>query len=266
MIAPSRRLPVHDFLLVAFAVAVISISQWPESGRRQWVQLRQKDGTLREFSLPENDSRLAKLSLSLEKWARAGQETPLAIARWRAELAEFYAGRTAETSHRSSTSTIRAVSFRSDAKPTTPNVTEAERLRRVEHSFWLNQAEAARRAVDKIEEVRRSRRELEVPPPIVFGRLAPAGKPGHAVLFATLAGLASALAFAAWSYACPALGWSAKSGRSTSPDSVSSSEDSRQLQLVVPADWIRLRQPLGVRLRQAAVPLLVLAAITSILV
>jgi hypothetical protein len=259
-------LPVHDFLLVAFAVAVISISQWPESGRRQWVQLRQVDGTLRQFSLPENDPRLAKLKLSLEKWARAGQETRLAIARWRTELAEFYAERTAETSHRDSPGPIRAVSFRGDSTPNSPKLTEADRLRRLEHAFWLKQADAAREAVAKIEEVRRSRRALEVPPPIVFGRLAPAGKPGYAILFSTLIGLTAGLAFAGWAYLCPAWRWSSKTGASKSPDSVLTRENSRPLQLVVPADWIRLRQPSGVRLRQAAVPLLVLAAITSILI
>ncbi len=264
MIAPSRRLPVHDFLLVAFAVAVISISQWPDSGRRQWVQLRQPDGTLRQFSLSENDPKLAKLRLSLEKWAKAGQETRLALARWRAELAEFYAGRTAKTDETDRASTTRTVSFRT--MPNAPDFKEAERERRAEHAFWLEQADAARQAVAKMEEVRRSRRALEVPPPIVFGQLAPAAKPGHAVLLATLIGLTAALAFAGWAHLCPVLRWKSKTDACTSSDPDLTFDGTRQLRFVVPSAWIRLRQPTAVRLRQAAIPVLVMAAITAMVV
>ncbi len=75
MIATSRRMPTHDFLLVAFSVAVLVLGTWPESAPRQLVQLRQHDGSLRQYSLAEHDPAIANLQLALEKWAKAGQET-----------------------------------------------------------------------------------------------------------------------------------------------------------------------------------------------
>ena len=67
MIAAPRRISLQDFLLVTFSVAVLVLASWPETPPRQWVQLRQPDGSLRQYSLAKNDPRIAKLRLHRPK-------------------------------------------------------------------------------------------------------------------------------------------------------------------------------------------------------
>jgi hypothetical protein len=268
MIATNRRMPARDFLLVVLSVAVIVLSKWPETQPRQWVQLRQPDGMLRQYSLSENDPTLPKLRLSLQRWARAGQETRLAIANWRAELADFYAERTRSASP--SAGPIRPVAFSqntgqlgTNGAGTASGVAQEAREIASQHDYWLSQGRRARAEIEKVEEVRRSRRALEVPPPIVFGRREDGRKPVGSVVIAAASGVVVALAFAAWTLFCPAVLLSRQCEKADRAR-LDSNEDPQELQLRVPSNWIRVRQPVGVLARWGATAVLVLGAVISL--
>lgn len=293
MIATDRRMPIHDFFLVALSVAVIVVSTWPEAPPRQWVQFRQPDGNLQPFSLPQDDPRLAKLRLRLETWAKAGQETRFAVAQWRAEVAEFYASRT-EPPAAPANATFRAVSFRGGVEADPPWAAEEQarnggvaaaieqQLRQQQHDDWLLAAAAARAEVARIEEIRRSRRALEVPPPIVFGPLQPGGTPARAYLVAPLAGLLVGLGFTLWAFLFPSLrlapspsddggqeisgGKANASGREPPHETglPVPSHVEPELQLRVPSNWLRVHQPAAVLARMGAAWLLAVVAATTI--
>ncbi len=270
MIGTNRRMPAHDFLLVAFSVALIVLSTWPETQPRQWVQLRERDGSLRQYSLTESDPRLAQLRLSLEKWAKAGQETRLAVAQWCAELADFYSQRT-EPSPAQVASPIRAVGFRIDARERAEErraeAAKAASELRTQHDYWLERSQQARAEIAKVEEIRRSRKALEIPPPIVFGDLEPGRKPAASVMVATVIGLVVALAFSLWSWLSPTLHLRGQSDGDRGTTSAGGEiEKGDELRLMVPAAWVRVRQPAGVIARWGAMGILTIAALASVFV
>ena len=269
MIATNRRIPAHDFLLVAFSVAVIVLSNWPETEPRQLVQLRDRDGTLRQYSLAEKDPTLSKLRLALEKWAKAGQETRLAVAQWRAELADFYAEKTVAPPE-PTPSPIRPAAFRSESRPMDEGANREERNAEVvpesrsQHEYWRAFGQQARVEIEKIQEIRRSRKALEVPQPIVFGALEPGRKPTRAILISPAIGFVVALGFAAWSSLCPTLRLR-KHGLSSCVASTEFDGDAAsELRLVVPSTWVRIRQPTGVLARWGAMTILSVYAFVSV--
>ncbi len=267
MIATNRRMPAHDFLLVAFSVAVIVLSKWPETQPRQLVQLREPSGSLRQYSLPENDPTLAKLRLALEKWAKAGQETRLAVAEWRAELADFYAERT-ESAPKPSSNPIRSVAFRHESKRSSEDAQVAleigEGVRASQHEYWVNFGQQARTEIAKVQEIRRSRKALEVPPPIVFGPLEAGRKPVRAIMISPAIGVVVAFAFAAWSFLFPTLRLSQPDHNTTVMSTASDLDASGELRLFVPSNWVRIRQPLGVFARWAAMAAIAAYAFVSV--
>lgn len=277
MVTRNRRMPSHDFLLIAISSAVIVLSNWPESKPRQWVQIRDQQGSLQQYSFAEQDPAVSKLRLSLEKWARAGQETRLAVAQWRAELAGLYAEKTnsrlamAEDPGRRATKIVQAVSFRSagaspsDSEPSDSKAGELASLRE-QQQHWLQLGEQAERDIADVIEIRRSRKALEVPPPIVFGPIESGHIPTSAFFVSLGVGSLVGLLFAAWSFCSPSIRLDSKpTGVSIDPTEEFTQSDS-ELRLVVPASWIRVRQPIGVVTRWAAMGLLAIVAVGTLLV
>lgn len=249
MIATDRRISAHDFLLVAVAVSVIVLSAWPPTQAGLPVQVRQADGTIRSFSVTENDPALANLRRALERWARAGQETPLAIAQWQAELADFYVAKSV-ASDSPSPSPIRPVSFRNgNAQPT----------------YWETKGQQARAEIKRIQEIRRSRTSREVTPPVEIGQLQAGRKPGGAILAATVLGLLTAIGFAGWTFLCPTLRLYQMGDLQAEAWKNEAESGPAEMQLVVPSDWVRLRQPTSVMIRRAAMGFLTLLAVASLL-
>ena len=332
MMATCRRISIHDFLLVAFSVAVIVLSNWPDAPPRQLVQLRTAGGELRQYSLAENDPQLAQLRLALEKWLKAGQETRLAVAQWRLELAEHYAAKPEADYPTHATSPFSPVSYRIPSphqrlqgdlrlqgdRPVIANgedngigdqnengdIENGDRYgfpvpaqsTTTHRQYWLELGAEAQREIARVEEVRRSRKALEVTPPILFGSLEAGKKPSEAVAVAGAIGVLIASVFAGWVFACPPLRltrsgparlvpgpnsvgpYSVPGPNSDFPDSDFDAELSAatcwgregalevtEIRLEVPTHWVRLRQPWSVMIRRWAVAGLVLGAAAAVL-
>jgi hypothetical protein len=271
MIATVRCIKASDFLLVACSVAVILLATWPETSPRQWVQIRQPDGSLRQYSMPEHDPRIAQLTLALEKWGKAGQETRLAVAQWRAELADFYISRIADAPSSVAPKTpVRPVAFRRPPEskedggelPELGQPADDPQLGRLD--YWRDFKQLASDSIADVEEIRRSRRALEIPPPIVFGPIQPGHKPWQAIAFAPLAGLIVASFFALWSHRFPAIQLRSARMNETLPDEDAAESYPEEIRLDVPAAWVRVHQPLSVVARTIAMGTLVLMAIVSL--
>lgn len=271
MIATTRRMPLHDFLLVACSVAVIVLANWPVSQPRQWFQLRQTDGSLRQYSLAEDDSNLSRLRLSLQEWARAGQQTRLGLAQWRSELSEFYLQRL-DSEKDSSFQPIRTVAYDSQvdghenhARRTRDDDVhdEAAMHQQARRQYWTDLGQRAREEIVEIHEIRRSRKAMEVPPPIVFGQLEPGRKPAHAVFVSALVGISAGFLFFCWSWFVPTLTLE-RSGTGAFDDTQRPSQAGpNELQLSIPSDWVRVRQPAGVLARWVAMATLAIMAFCS---
>ena len=147
----------------------------------------------------------------------------------------------------------------------------------------------AQREIARVEEVRRSRKALEVTPPILFGSLEAGKKPRAAVAVAGAIGVLIASVFAGWVFACPPLRLT-RSGPARFvpgpnsvpvPNSDSNSDfdaelsaatcwgregalEVTEIRLEVPTHWVRLRQPWAVVIRRWAVAGLVLGAAAAI--
>lgn len=281
MIATIRCIKASDFLLVFGSVAVLVLGYWPPAPPRQRVQVSQADGTVRQFSIPENDPAIAKLKLALEKWGKAGQETRLAVAQWRAELADFYVARTESAARpptasanlaasSSASGPMRQASFRNPAGASAnaaeiPSVVPASDDRQPHLEFWRNLGHRARDSIAEVEEIRRSRKSLETPPPIVFGPLQRGTKPWPALVAALLAGLFVAWLFAFWNHCSPAirLHSSRVGGGDPMPSAVTEAYG-EEIRLVVPSAWVRVRQPISVLARSFAITALVIWACLSL--
>ncbi len=93
MIASTRRMALHDFMLIAFSVVVIALSIAPKGDQRQTVEVRDGSGDLQRYSLAVEDPRLVKLQSDLAQWVSGVPEASLTLAKWHAELADFYVGK-----------------------------------------------------------------------------------------------------------------------------------------------------------------------------
>ena len=182
--------------------------KWPETQPRQLVQLR--DCQMERFSSIrwQNGIRAWRSSVyRLEKWAKAGQETHLAVAQWRAELADFIREKT--ESPAASSNPVRPAAFRKESR------LPRRRFSKGSSAEVLCAPVAARLlATSRPAGSHRNREDpgdspqskaLEVPPPIVFGPLEPGRKPGRAILISPGIGTVVALGFAAWAALCPTL-------------------------------------------------------------
>ena len=94
MIANSRQMAVHDFLLVLLSAAVLTLLLWPPSPAIRQVNIRRNDGSVQSYQLATNDPKLAKLELDLQRWSKPKPNSRLAINKWKAELGGLYAERT----------------------------------------------------------------------------------------------------------------------------------------------------------------------------
>lgn len=255
MLAEARRMAIHDFLLIACAVSVIALSAISTPENRQIVEIRDRQGNAQRYSLAPDDPRLAKLRSELTKWNRPKTHAPLTLAKWHAELAEFYAMKTQPSTR---VSPIQQVLY-IDRDPTEAQA-EARAWNR-QHHYWLDVLERAEVSVANLQR-KQNQAAAKAKPPIVFAEIRRSGPAASEFAIAGIAGLGIALAFACWVYVCPAIGLRSESEESTlrSLDAMDD-ERQRELRLSIPPQWIRIHQPKLVVLRRIAYGTLVLAAI-----
>lgn len=247
MIATNRRMAIHDFLLVAFAVIAISLAIFPEQAARQTLLVRDSAGNVQEYSLKADDPRLADIERKIENWPRRIRSPKLALQKWYAETAEYYAARTEppENDHQP----FVAASFSMDDSKTSYGGELDHRDQ--EHQHWLRVAADAREVITKAEIEIQRRQHMAGPPPITLGHIDSGGHSPQILILAGIFGVCIATGFARWTYVSPT-----RKLKSLEIDDPNSSEgdnrdgDDEPLQLAIPPSWVRLHQPTSVVIRQ----------------
>lgn len=259
MIAVTRRLAIHDFLLIACSVVVILLSAAPERDHLQTVEVRDASGAYQRYSLAADDPRIGKLQRELANWPKRLPNRSLTLAKWHVELAEFYIGRTKPVAV---DAPVQQVAF------SVPGVKEsnAESLAEqtslsAERDYWHLVRDKAQRAIADGEEKLQQRERNSGPPPIVIGELSRPGRSPRDFGIAAVGGLSVALLFAAWVHVCPPI--RLREDRPTSEiesSSVRREGARRELKLSIPSQWVRIHQPMAVNVRRFAFAALVVAA------
>lgn len=261
--------PIRDAILVAVSTAAIVIANWPADSPRRLITLRHPAGAatppravgFRTRSLPLDDPRLQRLRQRVERRSIPRPGVSLAVARWRLELAEFYAAN----------------------PPRYPASDPGERI------AWDRYASATRETLERLDRETEARIEAAGPGPIRFGAILPPTTPREALPVAVSAAAIAFLAATFWGLRFPRLSLGAapeaagetqpvpRRSRlpqpsscpppSSSPQPTRSNrfagEADRTLALAIPRAWIRVRQPLGVQLRRLCFVAIVAAALAS---
>ena len=265
MIATTRRMAIHDFLLVAMATLVIVLSNWPNSQKRQSVDLRNSDGTSQRYSLAVDDPRLAKLQRDLDSWNRGGTNTAIALTKWRVELAEFYVDRFQSPPSTSVTQVSFVESGGNAASTDGPQIS----ARKHWQSYWANVGKQARESLAIQNAKLRDHRAL-VGPPIVLGKVIES-RSKNAFLISCICGLLMATVFGFWTYISPSLGLHRTENVDEAEGNREQLTGSREralteLQLRIPSEWVRIHQPISVVLRRVLYAGLVGAALLCMLI
>lgn len=248
MIAKSRQLATHDFILITITAAVVVVSFLPLSAPRREVRLRDAGGEMRTYSLAINSPMLARLEREQSRRTsqRAGSAA-LAVAKWQAEVAGFYA-------EQAKPAVIQQVSF--DANEADDSKRSSLQL---QHETWLKVRDEAEAKIEQWTTGFERLQILETPSPIELGSIIPAHRPLSCYATGLLGGLIVAAIFALWSFLSPTV----HLPKSISDDQQSIPVDpDREIEFAfsVPRDWIRVRQSPSVWLRRLAELTLVIAA------
>ncbi len=266
MIAKSRQMAAHDFLLVFLSAAVLALLLWPPGPAVREVEVRRNDGSLQKYQLEAGDPMLASLSQKLQRWSNPQPNSRTAINRWNAELGSLYAERTTPRAVEE-IKRILPVSYYPDlAKKRAASANHAALLQQ-QQTYWLDFQRRAEQAI-QVEQQRQERLfELHKHPPISISELQPGPYPRKAILCSSLIGLCVAVLFGAWNFLAPSIQLVTQTPASTknqladeshphSPHADASvatdATDSTEFRVTLPATWLKVRQPIAVWLRQTA--------------
>ena len=277
MIANSRQMAVHDFLLVLLSAAVLTLLLWPPSPAIRQVNIRRNDGSVQSYQLATNDPKLAKLELDLQRWSKPKPNSRLAINKWKAELGGLYAERTLPRVEQQEEKRILPVSYYPDqAEKRATAAREAATLEQ-QRAYWLDFQRQAESTVEGEEQRQKQMLSLRSRPSIVIGELRPAPYTPKALLGSSLIGVCVAMLFVAWNYLIPSIQLVKQSSDSASTavtdrsvcntlasapanqQRLAEPNSSLQFQVMLPARWLKVHQPLGVWIRQAAYLTLILS-------
>ena len=263
MIATTRRMAIRDFLLVFTATLVIALSLWPGARARQTVDLSSPQGVSQRYSLALDDPRLEKLRRDLDGWSRGSPHTALAVAKWQAELADYYAQRAQTPAHTAhSTSGIATVSFVDSPRDNPSLPTSGQRW----GTYWEEVGSQARHSV-AVEHAKLEQHRARTVPPIRFGSVVEV-RPPHAFMVSCVLGCLMGSLFAAWTFSCPSIGLLNDSNEANLrrlQGQGSSHPPCAELQLQIPAAWVRVHQPVLVIVRRILYASLVIAGIVCTL-
>lgn len=283
MIAKSRRMAAHDFLLVLLSAAVLALLLWQPGPTVREVQVRRNDGSLQTYQLAADDPKLANLIVKLQQWSAPTPNSQTAINKWNAELGSLYAARSIPKAMEE-LKQILPVSYYPDHAKKRQAAAQHAALLKKQQAYWLNFQQKAERAVQAEQQRQKHLLSLHKSPPISVGEVQAGPYQRQALLFSPLIGLGAALLFSVWNFLTPSIqlvrhaslsGQSqppAKQGSGqaqTRPPSSNANADSLQFQVTLPAKWLKIRQPIGVYVRQMAyfslIGLVVLLSFASVL-
>ena len=275
MIAKSRQMAAHDFLLVALSAAVLALFLWPPGPAVREVEVRRHDGSLHTYQLTADDPKLANLTQKLQRWSNPKHNSRTAINKWNVELGSLYAERTipkvTEELRR-----ILPVSYYPDhAKKREAANRQAAQLKQ-QQAYWLAFKKQAEQAL-QIEQKRHNELlALHASPPISISVPRPSPHSPIAILSASLIGLCVAMLFGFWNFLAPSIqlekqasvasvahqsSENAKCSKVTGDLPPRTAANSLQFQVILPARWLKVHQPLSVWIRQTAYLLLIASVI-----
>lgn len=272
MIAKSRQMAAHDFLLVLLSAAVLALLLWPPGPAIREVEVRRNDGSRQAYQLAVGDPKLANLTQKLQRWSNPKPNSRTAINKWKAELGSLYAERTTPKVTEE-LKRILPVSYYPDYAKKREAAAQQAALLKQQQAYWLDFQRQAEQVVQSEQQRQEQLLALHASPPVSIGELQPGPYPPKAIVFSSLIGLCAALLFGAWNFLVPSIQLVKQSsvsnkGRHTSENSPhsnhtgdslpsqatddSKSADTLQFQVTLPAKWLKVRQPLGVWIRQSA--------------
>jgi len=272
MIARKRCLAIRDGGFVFLAAFVIAISLAPEPPRRQVLQMQSDQGIVRRFTLRVDDPRLAQIHHQVETYGQSRPVAAIAVARWQAETAAFYADQDgggiaqgdAKVVHVGFTDTRTTGAAPSTGGPGAimdPQAIGPQITRQRFVAYWNRVRETARGQLASIQQQTEQLRKAAGPAPVSLGANIPGRYRGWTLMIAmVIAGFAVALV-AAWTRWQPALELVACAPATTdqlvaqshtqSPQSERADPvDCVDLPIVLPMTWVHLHQHLGVLLRR----------------
>ena len=258
MIAKSRQMAAHDFLLILFSATILSLWLWPSGAAVREVEIRQTNGKRQRYLLTADDPKIAKLEQQLCEWEKPQHNAKLTLSKWHAELAGLYAARTLPQKPQPSGG-ILPVSYYEDAPEKQQAAAREAAQRQQHHDDWLEFQHQAENAIAQEQQRQEQMLAMKSVPSITIGDRQPGPYSTDTLLFSSLIGLCTAMLFSAWTYVTPSIHLVEQPENSSGQvDKVlmdpptRAIQDPLQFQLTLPAKWVRLHQPAGVWVRQAA--------------
>ena len=266
MIAKSRQMAAHDFLLVLLSAAVLALLLWPPGPAFRKVEVRRKDGSLQTYQLAVGDPKLANLTRKLERWSNPRPSSRTAINRWNSELGSLYAERTTPDVAQE-VKRILPVSYYPDHAKKREAAAQQAALLKQQKTYWLNFHTEAEQAIQAEQKRQEQLLELHAHPPISVGELQPGPYPPKAILYCSLIGLCAAVLFSTWNFLAPSIQLVKQTSVSTEDRQpgdnhlrslhadasiLRDATNSLQFEVTIPATWLKVRQPMSVWIRQTA--------------
>tara|TARA_R110002049_G_scaffold47902_1_gene138451 strand:- start:167594 stop:168433 length:840 start_codon:yes stop_codon:yes gene_type:complete len=266
-----NRTLIRDWVLLFICGWVIAHANWPAGVPVRTITYWPGDGTVKQTVVSANDPRVAILKDRIRRWDQIADPTPLVVAKWRRELADFYcqsgigAG-SAEPDAESrpqgplSQTPVRQVSFTPDGN----RVLSAKVAESSDTRYWRTVRDRTDAWIHDCESVLAAKRMARGAPPAQLGPIlaGPVGMVGN-FLSALIAAM-MATGFCLWSLTCPSIELNAdEHAIRRSRLQVSADRAVDTIAVGVPARWVRVHQPVGVKLRSWSFAALVMAAIAT---
>ncbi len=274
MVSRHPSAAIRDALLVAVSAAAIVLAHWPAGAPRQILSIRQ-DSKSQLISLPLDDPRLRSLKRRIADWGQTAADPATAIARWRLELAEFYATQNAVAAAAPDdpTAPVATVSFDPAAtanRPPDQGRSPDNQAENQPQDTWRRRAAEAERTIRRLELAQEERQRRAGAPPIRLGPVIRPSLPPRAFHVAGTVAAAMFLLAWLWGLRTPPIRLEAppevesNQGRSNQGRSPALNTPTESfVALYLPREWVRLHQPIGVRLRRVCFASIVATAIVT---
>lgn len=268
--------------LPGLAIAILTFAMMPADPPRQEFTWTDPSGNTQLYSLALDDPRLDELNTQLRVWRGEWPTTKLSLAKWRREIADFYAQsiRDSKSSDPANTATeateptspsddesgtVVQVSFSSNSETETVAVEPIEAaISPARADYWRFVRDQTAQVVLSEEAKLRKRRSGAAQPPVTFLRIVDDHRGLRSYIAAAVAGLLTVGLFCMWSIASPVRRLSTAILAEPVLDADSTAEGGA-LRIEIPSQWVRINQTRSVILRRATCSLLVLAALASFL-
>lgn len=274
-------------VLMGGCIGWLAFYWFPSGPPRQTVIVQDSPHPTQRYLVPMDEPSLSRLRQSAERKGAPSSTPGLRLAKWHRELAAYYrqqtqpSDRTPETggdspaevtpiscSGRPSPASAEAASASAEIQPVSHTAARRDRAdrqggaedeplrqRQLEHDYWCRLETSSQRRIEAAEAALRRYRESERSPAVTLGPIVPTGRPPIAIGFGLCAAMAG-FTVARWHRnVCPPVAL-----EPLNSERVSTAETGL-LRLQLPPDWVRIRQPVAVRVRRTAAAAIVAAAL-----